>query len=178
MQTTVRVQMKKAGNWWPGAGLALLGVAALTGVAQARPPRDWVNLGGGYSPAPAVRAAQYLLRERGYAVAADGSYGGQTREQVRRFQAAVGLGISGLVGNETWERLIIPVRRGSRGNAVRAVQSLLRAYPNRRYGVALDGVFSAQTERAVRLFQRNSDLPIDGLVGPLTWCQLVSDVSG
>ncbi len=183
MQTTVRAA-RSARSLWLAAGVAtsLIGTALSPGLAQTRPHRDWVHLGSGYSPVPAVRAAQYLLREQGFALNVDGSYGSQTREKVRRFQAKIGLDTTGVVDNQTWERLVIPVHRGSRGNAVRAVQSLLRAYSgpvgNWRYSVPLDGVFNAQTERAVRLFQTNSDLHVDGLVGPLTWCQLVSDASG
>jgi cell wall-associated NlpC family hydrolase len=49
---------------------------------------------------------------------------------------------------------------GSRGDAVRQLQAKL--------GVAVDGDFGPQTDAAVRAFQRSRDLPVTGLVGPLT----------
>ncbi len=54
----------------------------------------------------------------------------------------------------------VVVKRGDRGSAVRSIQQEL--------GVAADGVFGAQTERAVKRFQRRHDLVPDGIVGPLT----------
>ena len=54
----------------------------------------------------------------------------------------------------------VVVKRGDRGPAVRSIQEEL--------GVAADGVFGAQTERAVKRFQSRHDLVPDGIVGPLT----------
>ena len=54
----------------------------------------------------------------------------------------------------------VVVKRGDRGSAVRSIQQEL--------GVAADGVFGAQTERAVKRFQSRHDLVPDGIVGPLT----------
>ena len=54
----------------------------------------------------------------------------------------------------------VVVKRGDRGSAVRSIQQEL--------GVAADGVFGAQTEGAVKRFQRLRDLVPDGIVGPLT----------
>jgi peptidoglycan hydrolase-like protein with peptidoglycan-binding domain len=54
----------------------------------------------------------------------------------------------------------VVVKRGDRGSAVRQIQEQL--------GIAADGVFGAQTERAVKRFQRRHDLVADGIVGPMT----------
>jgi hypothetical protein len=54
----------------------------------------------------------------------------------------------------------VVVKRGDRGEAVRKIQSAL--------GVAADGVFGPQTERAVKRFQRSHGLVVDGVVGPQT----------
>jgi Transglycosylase-like domain/Putative peptidoglycan binding domain len=52
------------------------------------------------------------------------------------------------------------LKRGSRGPAVVELQQQL--------GVAADGVFGAQTQRAVRRFQARKGLAVDGVVGPQT----------
>jgi peptidoglycan hydrolase-like protein with peptidoglycan-binding domain len=54
----------------------------------------------------------------------------------------------------------VVVKRGDRGSAVQSIQQEL--------GIPADGVFGAQTERAVKRFQRGHDLVPDGIVGPLT----------
>ena len=36
----------------------------------------------------------------------------------------------------------------------------------------VDGVFGPVTDKAVRLFQRDSDIDDDGIIGPLTWAAL------
>ena len=61
------------------------------------------------------------------------------------------------------------LRRGSAGDAVRAVQYLLltRGLTLPRCGA--DGDFGAETEAAVRAFQRAAGLETDGECGPLTW---------
>jgi hypothetical protein len=53
------------------------------------------------------------------------------------------------------------LRRGSRGEAVKTIQT--------RVGVAADGVFGPATEAAVCEFQRAAALRADGIVGPKTW---------
>ncbi len=39
--------------------------------------------------------------------------------------------------------------------------------------VPVDGVFSAKTEEAVKVFQADRGLTVDGIVGPKTWAKLV-----
>ena len=53
------------------------------------------------------------------------------------------------------------LRRGAQGELVNQIQ--------RRVGVAADGNFGADTEAAVREFQRTRGLVPDGIVGPATW---------
>jgi peptidoglycan hydrolase-like protein with peptidoglycan-binding domain len=59
------------------------------------------------------------------------------------------------------------ISRGAVGSAVRRLQRALRRTPN--LGLALDGVFDALTETAVRDFQQHAGLTVDGIVGPHTW---------
>ena len=52
------------------------------------------------------------------------------------------------------------LKKGSKGPAVVAVQQAL--------GIPADGIFGRQTKRAVKSFQANHGLEIDGIVGPIT----------
>ena len=118
-----------------------------------------------------VRTVQHLLRHHGSPVAADRIFGPQTEDAVRRFQRDRELSVDGVVGDRTWPALIVLVRRRSKGEPVRAVQRQLNA---RRSSLAVDGDFGLQTERAVRQFQQDQGLLIDGIVGTDTWHALVS----
>jgi peptidoglycan hydrolase-like protein with peptidoglycan-binding domain len=69
------------------------------------------------------------------------------------------------------------LRRGSRGDAVVALQENLNHVPSRYVPTSAprlvaDGAFGSLTEERVRLFQRNAGLEIDGLVGPNTQASL------
>ncbi|HEX2064827.1 MAG TPA: Gmad2 immunoglobulin-like domain-containing protein [Acidimicrobiales bacterium] len=66
--------------------------------------------------------------------------------------------------------------RGSRGPTVLKLQALLNVVA--AAGLAEDGVFGSRTESAVRDFQRSRHLRVDGIVGPLTWTALISEVAG
>lgn len=58
---------------------------------------------------------------------------------------------------------------GSRGEAVKELQRLLKVYP--------DGVFGILTEEAVKTFQRKNGITPDGKVGPVTMAKLLSQHS-
>jgi peptidoglycan hydrolase-like protein with peptidoglycan-binding domain len=90
---------------------------------------------------------------------------------VRKFQRDRGLGVDGIVGNQTWPALIVLVASGSRGDPVRAVQRQLNA---RTSSLAVDGRFGPQTALAVRQFQQANGLLVDGIVGPNTWFALAT----
>lgn len=62
------------------------------------------------------------------------------------------------------------LRRGDRGDAVKALQERLQALSY--YRGALDGIFGGGTEIAVMDFQRDAKLKIDGVVGPITSAKL------
>jgi peptidoglycan hydrolase-like protein with peptidoglycan-binding domain len=122
-----------------------------------------------------VRTVQHLLQAHGATLVADGLFGPQTDAAVRAFQASHGLAVDGIVGNATWPALVVTVQQGATGDAVRAVQSQIRA----RIGEpAVDGVFGPVTDSFVRSFQSVCELVADGIVGPLTWHELVADHLG
>jgi N-acetylmuramoyl-L-alanine amidase len=62
---------------------------------------------------------------------------------------------------------------GDRGPEVTDIQSRLVSLGAVLDGAELDGTFGPSTEAAVRWFQRDRHLRVDGLVGPDTWEQLV-----
>jgi peptidoglycan hydrolase-like protein with peptidoglycan-binding domain len=124
-----------------------------------------------------VRTLQHLLRAHNQNVLVDGIFGARTEAAVRAFQASHGLAVDGVVGRQTWQAVIVTVRRGSRGEAVRALQEEFQfrnLSGDPRRGVQIDGIFGPQTEAAVRGFQDATELTVDGIVGPLTWRALVS----
>jgi len=127
-----------------------------------------------------IRTVQYLLRQHGSAnVAADGIFGPKTAAGVRDFQTAHGLAVDGVVGNQTWSALIVQVAVGSKGEAVRGVQSEFQARnesgdPSK--GLQVDGIFGPKTDATVRAFQQAAGLGADGIVGPITWNALVNSV--
>lgn len=59
------------------------------------------------------------------------------------------------------------LRKGSRGEDVKAVQTALHCY--------LDGIFGDITEEAVKDWQEMHGLGVDGIVGKLTWASLFGD---
>ena len=68
----------------------------------------------------------------------------------------------------------LPVlRKGNSGKPVKALQILLDSY---RYSIGkygADGDFGSDTESAVRQFQKNSKIEVDGIVGKDTWSELL-----
>ena len=59
-----------------------------------------------------------------------------------------------------------PLKRGSKGTAVRTYQARMR---ERGWSIGVDGVFGPESERVTRAFQKEKRLGVDGIVGPLTW---------
>jgi hypothetical protein len=58
------------------------------------------------------------------------------------------------------------VRKGDQNHPVKTLQYLLRA---RDHTVTVDGIFGPKTDAAVRAFQQQKGLAVDGIVGPNTW---------
>ena len=129
----------------------------------------------------------------------NGIFGADTDAAVREFQRIFGLSPDGIIGKETWYRIAYiytSVKRlselnsegvqyseiatqypsqlsvGSSGEYVSVLQYYL-AVISRFYdsvpSVSQTGVFDAQTENAVKAFQRTFGLDPDGIVGRNTW---------
>lgn len=133
------------------------------------PTGSWPTVQAG-SSGYRVTVIQYELRHRGYAITVDGSFGSQTDSVVRSFQSSQGLTVDGVVGPQTWPRLIISVQLGSSGDAVRAAQTALTA---NGYALTADGNFGSVTDSKAKAFQQAHGLTVDGVVGAQTWAALV-----
>ena len=124
-----------------------------------------------------VRTLQQLLRARNHPVAVDGIFGPNTEAAVKAFQQSNGLTADGIVGSQTWPKLVVQVKQGSTGDAVRGVQEVMK-FHDQSDGegppIHVDGIFGPQTSRWVRGFQNAVDIDVDGIVGPVTWRAMVS----
>ena len=124
-----------------------------------------------------VRPLQRLLDARGHNVAVDGIFGPQTESAVKAFQQNRGLAADGIVGPQTWPKLVVQVKKGSTGDAVRGVQEVIKFHDTsdgEGTPIQVDGIFGPQTDAWVRGFQTAVGTPSDGIVGPITWRALVS----
>lgn len=125
-----------------------------------------------------VTILQYLLNEYGFNLSTDGIFGANTENAVKQFQTNNNLVADGIVGRNSWNALLNlnpsanTLRRGSRNSAVLYLQQLLLSY---LYPITnLDGIFGAETERAVIAFQTENGLTADGIVGANTWRALLN----
>jgi peptidoglycan hydrolase-like protein with peptidoglycan-binding domain len=144
--------------------------------------QPWPLVRRGHSSEHPVRTLQHLLRARGRTVAVDGSFGPRTEAAVRAYQQSRGLTVDGVVGPKTWAALVLTVRKGDKGDAVRGLQEEFQ-YRNLSgdpaQGPQIDGIFGPVTDAAVRGFQQalahdHPEVGVDGIVGPVTWRALVS----
>jgi peptidoglycan hydrolase-like protein with peptidoglycan-binding domain len=122
-----------------------------------------------------VRSVQHLLNERDSAITVDGVFGDETDEAVGALQKAEELDVDGIVGPKTWAKLIVQVRKGSEGDAVRGLQEAFKARAQEpREDLKVDGIFGDKTDTAVRGFQEALEVAVDGIAGPVTWQALMT----
>ncbi|MDP9023728.1 MAG: peptidoglycan-binding protein [Actinomycetota bacterium] len=131
---------------------------------------------GRHAAGPAVRDIQLRLVDLGYSCSDDepAEFGPGTEAAVRAFQQQRGLTADGLVGPDTWRALVEAGRSLGdrrlyltdpmlRGDDVKELQRRLN-----RLGFDAgyeDGVFGPQTAEAVRDFELNAGLRVDGIAG-------------
>jgi peptidoglycan hydrolase-like protein with peptidoglycan-binding domain len=131
------------------------------------------------SQGPDVRRLQRLLVEMrllGF-TEIDGLFGPATRRSVEWFQSSQGTTPDGIVGPDTWGALppdpITPeLDLGSLGPEVSGLQSALVKYRGAGKPTCpgtVDGNFGPRTESAVRAYQRDTGIAVDGVAGDQTW---------
>ena len=65
------------------------------------------------------------------------------------------------------------LRKGDKGEDVRALQILLSGRGCNGDMHTPDGIFGNNTLGAVKLFQKKANIDVDGVVGPITWAKLL-----
>jgi len=139
--------------------------------------------------------------KKAYLTAESGTYDTATRDAVRTFQAHSGLPATGITDFPTWERIravyesirtdrrrpvgIFPYfpdrespRRGERSDTVLILQILLNTlqlYYDEFGNLPLSGIYDAETEDAVRAFQKISGLDATGELTPDAWNRLADE---
>lgn len=128
---------------------------------------------------------------------ADGKYGTNMTNAVRRFQGQFGLNADGIIGPMTWNKIVAVskgvagqnntqvtsqypgyvLNTGSQGDSVRFIQSYLNAV-NSYIGagwpvLTVDGIYGSMTKQVVKNFQTRYNLAADGIVGANTWAFIV-----
>jgi len=145
-------------------------VVDISGLAGLQYPGETVNLGD--------KGDHVKLVQGAIGAKQDGDFGPKTKAAVIEWQKAhpeCGPA-DGVVGPKTWGVMFPAVddkkpaypgsslKKGSKGDAVKAVQS--------KIGAHIDGDFGAKTEASVKDWQKKNSAccgPADGVVGPKTW---------
>ncbi|GAB3801041.1 peptidoglycan recognition protein family protein [Virgibacillus kimchii] len=109
-------------------------------------------------------------------IAVDGIYGPRSKKAaVKAYQRELnnqfdaGLTVDGIWGPKTKEASVT-VRKGARGNITRIIQGVLYGLGYSPNG--FDGIFGGGTESAVKEFQRDAGIGVDGIPGPVTFKHL------
>ena len=158
-----------------------------------------VNVNSGYrckthNASPKVGGSPSSHHVKG--MAADIRVEGITPEEVAKYAESIGIQRIGLydnfvhIGSDTKKRfwlghegtevdsftktvaVKLPVlKKGSRGDSVMALQTLLEGYGYEDRGGW--GAFDSKTERALKEYQRDCELTVDGSCGKATWTSLL-----
>ena len=140
-----------------------------------------------------VTRLQTKLKELGYYTSeVDGQYGQGTALAVKLFQAQLGLAADGLAGTETLTALYsdkaaiyIPtptpsptpskLAKGDQGDAVSSLQKQLKKLGY--YTGNVDGDYGGGTQEAIRLFQGQNGLTVDGVCSGATMAAIFAEAA-
>lgn len=127
-----------------------------------------------------VRMLQQLLKDLGYSLSVDGTFGTRTRDAVKAFQSNNGLKADGIAGTRTIRKLTggdakgagsasderTTLSYGMSGQDVSDLQAQLSALGY--YSEVVTGNYLSKTKDAVKWFQEVNGLKVDGIAGPAT----------
>ena len=138
-----------------------------------------------------VKELQELLCELDYKAPTDGHYQDETINAVKLFQKDNDLKVDGLAGKKTFAALIAAqgkdkpeetkpaegkdftnyptLKKRMINDYVKELQTILVALGYDVGKTGIDGNFGSKTQQAVRNFQKDKNLKVDGIVGKATW---------
>ena len=165
-------------SWWTGKPWTEVSRGPEGPTIPVTPPKSYPTLKEGAS-GPDVVLAQEVL-----GVTADGVFGPGTKAALLEWQARNDVKETGVLDKATWDKMVDlgeiadrgdsdepkdynSVRRGSTGESVKALQRLLK--------LPVDGAFGPATDKAVREFQKEKDLRVDGHVTANVWKALLGE---
>jgi peptidoglycan hydrolase-like protein with peptidoglycan-binding domain len=129
-----------------------------------------------------VKALQTALNKAGAALAIDRDFGPATEAAVKKFQSVNGLPVTGrgdaatrkaLGITEDWTTTRPTLKRGSSGNYVKELQTLLNKVGG--YSLEVDGDFGPLTNAALLDYQAKQGINDDEVCGPVTWAHLLGE---
>lgn len=159
-----------------------------------------------------VRAIQYFLKvvaafnNEIRDISIDGIFGEQTRLSVESFQSSYNLPVTGIVDENTWNKLNEVYKSYVSKIPENTESSTLRPYPGTALSIGSEnanvqlmqqylnqiamvyksiptvdetGYYGMKTAQTVSAFQEEFDLPVSGVIGPVTWykiTQIISDM--
>ncbi|MEM9041184.1 MAG: peptidoglycan-binding protein [Actinomycetota bacterium] len=143
-------------------------VLQLTPAFRARPGDD--------GAAVEVMIEALIARLPDATIERDSRYDPDDEEIVRDFQASAGVVVDGLVGPQTWGKLLKVVQPGDEGPDARVLQvTLIHRGLIRNTTANRDGVYGPATQDVIAQFQTAAGLRSDREVGPATWTALIGE---
>ncbi len=165
-------------SWWTGKAWTGVSTSPEGPSVPLTPPTSYPTLREG-ATSPDVALAQKVI-----GVTADGIFGPATKSALLDWQRRMGVPATGALDSATWDKMValgeLPargtsggttstthetIRRGSTGASVKELQRIL--------GLQVDGVFGSKTDAAVREFQKDKILEVNGIVSPNVWRALL-----
>ncbi|QIM21457.1 peptidoglycan-binding protein [Phycicoccus sp. HDW14] len=181
----------KRTSWWTGTAVTTY-LTGPPGASQptSNDPKDYVNVT--LRRGSRGKAVEVLQKTIG-GIAVDGSFGPATETRVKAYQKSKGLTVNGVVDSRVWKALVAAptttpggpagsgsstttstlakyagtvLRRGSRGEAVKAMQKAIGK-------LTVDGSFGPATEARVKAYQKSKGLTPNGVVDSRVWNALM-----
>ncbi|MHB1315127.1 MAG: C40 family peptidase [Christensenellales bacterium] len=124
-----------------------------------------------------VKTLQERLKKLGYLSVADGTFGKETVEAVKRFQTVNGLIADGHIGPQTKSVLYSRDAQSDAlviGDSGTIVENVQKQLIKLKYMTKATGYYGESTESAVKAFQKRNSLTADGKVGSKTMNTLFS----